>query len=198
MNVQNPLSYLTAGKKSRQVVSTPPALLAYVQQRWGAIVLDLAADNTNAVCSDFFDEKQDSLAQDWAETVDAIRERLGLPRWPRPIAWLNPPFGRLAPWLEKCNREARRGIRLLSLTPATTEASWYWDHVLQPDPDDPLHRGTGPCTVYTLKGRLAFPGYLDKKGRPQVAGQGHMIIDWHGGAWGGVHSLDWRQREQQI
>ena len=60
------------------------------------------------------------------------------------------------------------------------DSAWFARHVYK-----------GPCTVHVLRGRLKFPGYAN------VAGQGHMLIDWHGGSWGGIRLLDWRKEAAQ-
>ena len=165
---EKPLNYLTAGKESRQAVSTPPALVEYVKGRW-PITVDLAADEFNALCPQWIGEDANSLGVNWMS-------RLLVPySWPRPVGWLNPPFGKLDPWMEKCRTESLRGAHILSLVPASIESGWFSQHI-----------NRGPCTVYVLHGRLKFPGYAN------VAGQGHMLVDWHGGAWGGIHLLDWR------
>lgn len=166
-----PLNYLTAGKESRQAVSTPPDLVAYVKGRW-PVAVDLAASVENAICNQFMSEAANSLVIDWAVTLQVAGQANP---WPRPVGWLNPPFGKLDPWMEKCREEALRGAHVVALVPASIESGWFAQHVY-----------AGPCTVYVLKGRLKFPGYAN------VAGQGHMLIDWHGGAWGGIHLLDWR------
>lgn len=163
------LDYLTAGKESRQVVSTPPDLVEYVKTRW-PIALDLAATAENAICGAYIGEAVNSLSADWGRNLNGF-----LLIWPRPVGWLNPPFGKLAPWMVKSRAEALRGAHTVSLVPASIESGWFAEHIYQ-----------GPCTVYVLKGRLKFPGYAN------VAGQGHMLVDWHGGAWGGIHLLDWR------
>lgn len=165
------LNYLTAGKESRQAVSTPPALVEYVKGRW-PIAIDLAAGLANTICNYFISQAANSLQIDWAATLQ-VRGQSN--PWPRPVGWLNPPFGKLDPWLEKCRLEALRGAHVVSLVPASIESGWFKQHVYE-----------GPCTVHVLHGRLKFPGYAN------VAGQGHMLIDWHGGAWGGIHLLDWR------
>lgn len=195
VGVPKPLSYLSAGKESKQDVSTPPDLVEYVRRRWG-IHLDLAATAGNHVCEyedNFIGPDQDSLTLDWACLLHA-QDCTGR-HWPRQVGWLNPPFGKLAPWMTKCALEASRGAHIIALVPNTQEAAWFWDYVLQPDDRGIPH---GPCTVYPLKARLAFPGYLDKRGRPQVAGQGHMLIDFHGGAWGGIHPLNWKDELERM
>ncbi len=172
------LNYLTAGKESRQAVSTPPPLVEYVKGRW-PIAVDLAASEENAICRDWIGEEANSLLCCWVRHLHNVCEtwcrHLTTPKWPRPVGWLNPPFGKLDPWLEKCRREALRGAHVVALVPASIESGWFRQHVYE-----------GPCTVHVLHGRLKFPGYAN------VAGQGHMLIDWHGGAWGGIHLLDWR------
>lgn len=169
----NPLNYLTAGKESRQSVSTPPELVAYVKARW-PIAVDLAADGENAICAQYIDEAMDSLRCPWLERLHLTRAAQCL-AWPRPVGWLNPPFGKTAAFMAKSRHEALRGAHTVSLVPASVESGWFAEHIY-----------LGPCTVHVLKGRLKFPGYAN------VAGQGHMLVSWHGGEWGGIHVLDWK------
>lgn len=188
----NPLSYLSTGKKkSKQVVSTPPALLDFVRLVFGQIALDLAANKDNRVAPHFLGENTNSLTTDWYEACRAVAAHLGLDRDGRPLCFLNPPFAKTGPWMSKCDKECRRGVHIVALVPNTQEADWFWRTIFQPDD---AGQPQGPCTVYPLKERLIFPGYYNKKtGKPQSAGQGHWLIDWHGGPWGGIRPVDWKR-----
>lgn len=173
--MSNPNAYLSAGKESKQDVRTPPELFEYVKLRWPNVGVDLAASDENALCPIYITGTEDSLKQDWGNwLLDDVRSLMN-------AGYLNPPFKHISPWMQKCHTEAKRGCHVIALVPNTQEASWFWEYVMH-----------GPCTVHPLKGRLAFPGYTDKKGRPQVAGQGHALVDWHGGEWGGIHPVNWK------
>lgn len=112
---------------SKQDYETPWSLIDAVEHRFGeALHWDLAA------CSD----------------TCKVRKRLGnayygpdhshLPYrdafancWftHRRLLWLNPPFGDIDPWAEKCHQEMLLGARIMFLTPASVGARWFERHV---------------------------------------------------------------------
>jgi hypothetical protein len=117
---------------SVQDVETPRDLLDAVEDRWGKLDVDLACSRENrkapvGLCW----PAQDALAN----TVHWTS--LGLRRW------LNPPFGNIAPFAEKCHRTcldehhmARQQDPvwpLASLTfllvPASVGSNWWAEHV---------------------------------------------------------------------
>lgn len=100
---------------SKQDYGTPPELLSAVEQRFGQIAFDLAADVENAVVPLCFTKADDALAQDWTRL--------------RGVLWLNPPFARIAPWAAKCLESASRGRTIVMLTPASIGARWFEAHV---------------------------------------------------------------------
>jgi phage N-6-adenine-methyltransferase len=106
---------------SKQDVETPLALIRAVERRFGPIVCDLAAtaDNKKGV-GDFIGPDRDSLAQPWADLY-----------WSGTL-WLNPEFGDVAPWAEKCAFESRlRSGVIAMLVPASVGSNWWADHVHQ-------------------------------------------------------------------
>lgn len=96
---------------SKQNYRTPPAFLHAVQAQFGEIIIDLAADGPN-VCERWFGPGsplgEDAFAEDWFVQV---------PLGGRHIAYLNPPFGHIKPWAQKCIAEAANGCRIVMLTP---------------------------------------------------------------------------------
>lgn len=120
--------------RSKQDYATPREFLDAVEDAFGRLGFDLAASPENTVCPEmFFSTATDSLQEDW-HTL------------PRGLLWLNPPFGSIAPWAEKCALEAQRGAEILFLVPASVGANWFWDHVA------PF------AHVYALSPRLSFDG----------------------------------------
>jgi len=122
--------------RSRQDYATPPEFIAAVKQRLGieSFVIDLAASADNTKAPLYFDEENDSLAQDW--TTYAWDE------W----CWLNPPFANIAPWAEKCKEAAIAGVRIAFLVPAAVGSNWFRDYV------------DGWAHVLMLNGRISFDG----------------------------------------
>ncbi len=118
---------------SKQDYRTPREFLDAVEERFGPLDFDLAATAENTVVPEaFFDERRDALSQSW--------HLIG------GLLWLNCPFGRIKPWARKCAIEARRGARILFLTPASVGSDWFADHV---------HRH---AYVLALRPRIVFVG----------------------------------------
>lgn len=130
--------------RSEQDVGTPRAFLNAVEERFGAIDWDLAAKPTNAVAGRFLGpgspHGEDALAVDWAMLPGAVGGRL----------WLNPPFGRIAPFAQKCAGMAPAiAGTILMLAPASVSTEWFADHV---------HR---KALVLAIRPRLTFVGHDD-------------------------------------
>jgi phage N-6-adenine-methyltransferase len=102
------------------------------------VVWDLAANAANAKADRWYDEAFNALVQPW----HTLRPSGGL-------LWLNPPFGDIATWAEKCAAEARLGARILLLTPASVGTNWFRDHIY------------GQARVCALNGRITFVGASD-------------------------------------
>jgi phage N-6-adenine-methyltransferase len=98
---------------SKQDYATPKAFLEAVARRFGPLAFDLAAHKDNVIpgVRGFFDEQQNSLAQNWLRLDGNL--------------WLNPPFGKIAPWAEKCAATRSRRAWTLLLVPASVDADWY-------------------------------------------------------------------------
>lgn len=135
---------VTSGEDSKQEVGTPRAFLDAVEERFGVIDWDLAADASNAVTGKYLGpgshRGEDSLAVDWAMLPGAFDGRL----------WLNPPFGKIAPFAEKCAEQAPSiAGPILMLVPASIGTEWFARHV---------HR---KALVLALRPRLTFVGHKD-------------------------------------
>lgn len=90
--------------------------------------LDAAATNENALCSDYFTEEDDGLAQDWTGTV-----------------WVNPPYGRqIGAWIRKAHAESLKGATVVMLIPARVDTA-AWHDVIFPHAE-----------VRFVRGRLKF------------------------------------------
>jgi phage N-6-adenine-methyltransferase len=118
--------------KSKQDYATPRPFLDAVEARFGRINFDLAASAHNKAVDAYFDERKDSLQQTWCRLPGLL--------------WLNPPFGNIDPWAEKCAAEMRKGARIAFLTPASVGANWFQAHVVP------------SAHVLELSPRLSFDG----------------------------------------
>lgn len=130
--------------KSVQEVGTPREFLDAVEKRFGRIGLDVAADTTNAVCSDWIGPGGD--IED-ALTAQAGAWEAGGWSW----SWLNPPFGKIAPWAQRCvlesDSEGACNARLLFLVPASVGSNWF-NHYVRPN-----------AYVLELAPRIKFVGH---------------------------------------
>jgi len=102
-----------------QNTPTPWEFIRAVEERFGPIAWDLAASAGNCRARDphaYFDEAQDSLAQDWNAAGAMGR------------TWLNPPFRHVDPWLAKA-AECRITSGPLVLVPASVCTKWFNEHV---------------------------------------------------------------------
>ena len=107
---------------SEQVVETPDDLLQAVALRFGRLDVDLAALGENAKAPQYLgpdhgdEDRRDALAFPWAEY------------FPKGNLWLNPEFGDLAKYVEKCAAESkkREGF-ILQLGPASVGANYFQD-----------------------------------------------------------------------
>jgi phage N-6-adenine-methyltransferase len=119
--------------RSKQDYCTPPDFLEAVQKRLQEeFTWDLAASKENAIADHFYTEEDNSLIQDWS----------ALAGW----LWCNPPFGHIAPWVEKAACNSNDGAKIAMLVPASVGANWWLEWV-----DDIAY-------VLFLNGRLTFSG----------------------------------------
>lgn len=108
--------------------STPPDLFAVLDAEFG-FTLDVCATAENAKCAQFFTAQDDGLAQVWGG-----------------VCWMNPPYGGvIKDWVTKARAESQRGATVVSLVPARTDTSWWWDNCRYGE-------------IRLLRGRLHFGG----------------------------------------
>jgi phage N-6-adenine-methyltransferase len=118
-------------KKGRNDWETPSWLFADLNQEF-RFTTDAAASTENRLCSRFWTEADDGLAQSWAgENV-----------------FCNPPYGRqTGRWFEKAFWEVRNHACPLAvlLVPANTETAWWHDFV-----------ASGAQEIRFVRGRVHF------------------------------------------
>ena len=122
--------------RSKQDYGTPPEFLAAVKAylRIEDFTMDLAADAENRVTQGYYDRHDDSLAKAWPA---------------RGWSWLNPPYARIGPWVQKAYRTSQLGAKTAVLIPAGVGSIWWreWVH----------HK----CRVLFVSPRLTFVGCED-------------------------------------
>ncbi len=124
--------------KSKQDYCTPPTFIKALERKLGIVgfSIDLAASKENAICPQFYSEKDDSLMQPWFRGT----------QW----GFCNPPFLNILPWVTKANVEsAIHGTQVAMLVPASVGSNWWLDEV-----HDAAH-------VLFVSPRLTFVGAED-------------------------------------
>lgn len=129
-------------RSMNQDIRTPAEVVNAVENRFGQIVLDLAAKDGDEVRPGMahITPEQDSLKTPWPTR-----------RHVSGVYWLNPPFADIGPWAVKCvrwMREANPGVALALLVPASVGASW-WQHAVR-----------GCAIVYAVTPRITFVGSM--------------------------------------
>ena len=128
MNKQTMNTMMSSKKMDWQ---TPQAFFDKLNQEFN-FTLDPATNGTNALCSKFFTEAQDALAQSWqGETC-----------------YVNPPYGRvLKNWIRKAYEESQDpNTTVVMLIPARTDTKYWHEYVMQ------------ASEIRFVQGRLKFGG----------------------------------------
>jgi phage N-6-adenine-methyltransferase len=126
--------------KSKQDYGTPIEFLDAVRNRLKIrdFSVDLAASAKNAVAKPYYDE-----------AINSLDPHLSWNPKPKEWAWLNPPYGKIAPWAQKAAQQSEWGAHIVMLVPASVGSKWWLEYV-QPF-----------AYVSFLYGRLTFVGAED-------------------------------------
>ena len=71
---------------------------------------DVASDFNNALCSNFYTEKDNSLSQQWFSSN-----------------FCNPPYSDIKPWVAKAKEQHKLGKTIVMLIPSDTSVKWFKD-----------------------------------------------------------------------
>lgn len=112
--------------------ATPLDLVKELEREFGPFTLDPCARAETARAPLYFTPEQNGLKQRWSGRV-----------------FLNPPYSRPAPWLEKAIHEMdERNARLVvALLPVRTDTRWFHNFVW------------GKCDLRFIKGRVRWLGW---------------------------------------
>lgn len=90
--------------------ATPPGVIAALQAEFGQFDLDPCCRAETAKAPTFYTEADDGLSKPWFGSV-----------------FLNPPYSKPAPWLEKAIQETSSGSARLvvALLPVRTDTRWF-------------------------------------------------------------------------
>lgn len=116
---------------SSEEYATPNDLFVVLNSIYN-FTLDAAASKHNAKCKKYLTAEDDALSKDWAQESGGG------------AVWLNPPYGRkISPFMEKALNESRKGVAVVCLVPARTDAAWWHDYAMAGD-------------LVFIRGRLKF------------------------------------------
>ena len=88
-------------------------------------VLDAAALKSSALCLKWYGPDHDDETMRDALSADWVTDSAG------GVVFFNPPYGRqIGKFMEKANREARRGAFIVSLIPSRTDTNWWHEFVI--------------------------------------------------------------------
>ena len=133
----------------RDLWRTPNYLFAWANKEFGPFDIDLAATAKDSKCDKYYTEEDDALQQTWHG--DDFR------------GWLNPPYSKIHPWVEKAIVEADHGFRTAMLIPT-----------FNGEPRDKLIVDNA-TEVVLIEGRVQFKGaHLDVK--PSSNPRGSMLV----------------------
>ena len=84
---------------------TPPWLFEWLDDRFD-FHIDLSATPSNALCSLYVTKEGDAMSKDWHEFDNATK------------GFLNPPYSKIDPWVEKAIIEQQHGFMTVMLFPS--------------------------------------------------------------------------------
>ena len=82
--------------------------------------VDMAATKRNSLCDTFFDEQNDSLGFDWAETINSMY-LLSANKY----VWCNPPYSNPMPWVKKAIEAQSNGLGVVMLLNNDVSVGWF-------------------------------------------------------------------------
>lgn len=131
--------------------TTPPKVFKDLNDEFD-FVLDAAATPENALCSQFYTERENGLARSWGIFKPGMQE-IG-------NVYCNPPYGRglTALWVAKGKAEAKQHrIQVVMLLPGRTGTRWFHEHIW----DYQIHQPQRGVQVRYWKGRMKFSDSKD-------------------------------------
>ncbi|ATS16818.1 phage N-6-adenine-methyltransferase [Klebsiella pneumoniae] len=96
----------------RDLWRTPKWLFVAIQRYLGITFdVDVACNKENALLPSYIGVERDALESSWGD--------------PGTVAFLNPPYSKITPWIEAAIREQARGVTTVMLIPQSLDTMWY-------------------------------------------------------------------------
>ncbi|MCJ8601052.1 phage N-6-adenine-methyltransferase [Klebsiella pneumoniae] len=154
-------------KSLKDLWRTPRWLFSAIQQLLSVrFTVDVACNSENALLPVYIGVERDALSHHWGE--------------PGTVAFLNPPYSRIEPWVDAAIREQCRGVTTVMLVPQSMDTAWYTKS----------ERFANETIVIT-GGRIAFMEPDTELGEVEVTGNtgGSMLIVFRGRAMDAGHVI---------
>lgn len=154
-------------KSLKDLWRTPRWVFMAIQQLLAVrFTVDVACNAENALLPEFIGVERDALSCHWGE--------------PGTVAFLNPPYSRIEPWVDAAIREQCRGVTTVMLVPQSLDTGWYIKAT---------HFANE--TVVITGGRIAFMEPDPELGEVEVSGNtgGSMLVVFRGRAMDAGHVL---------
>lgn len=116
----------------RDLWRTPAWLFNAIEVYLGTkFQVDVACNKDNALLPDFIGVERDALKSSWGTAGT--------------VAFLNPPYSKIKPWIDAAAREQANGVTTVMLVPQSLDTRWYLDV-----------KSSANQTVLIVGGRVAF------------------------------------------
>lgn len=134
----------------RDLWSTPPELVAWMEIEYGDYDIDAAASKENAVCEKFYSKETNCLKRWWGSNKHI---------------WLNPPYSNITPFVKKAIEQMEHNNQIDILLPCDTSTGWFYEAQQRAAEiiwiTGEVYQEDG--TEYSRTGRLAFTSALTGK-----------------------------------
>lgn len=126
---------------SNDLWSTPPEVFHALDLEFG-FGFDVCAEEETAKCRRFWTVESDALSKDWAlDTMESFQGE----RFSSGTLFCNPPYSKIAPWVEKAIEAQLQGVGTVMLVMCDPSVKWF-----------SLAQQYASETRFITNGRLAF------------------------------------------
>lgn len=143
---------------SNDLWATPPEVFEALDKEF-FFGFDVCAEYETAKCADYWTIEDDALSKDWAEDAKCRIPGAGLIEMGS--LWCNPPYSKIAPWVEKAIEAQLKGRMTVMLVMCDPSVKWF-----------SLAQRYASETRFITDGRLAFL----KNGVPQSGNNKGSVI----------------------
>ena len=156
--------------------STPPEFISYIENKFGKIGLDVAANKVNKICENYYTIEDNGLMQSWYT-------RQG-------IVWCNPPYSNQTPWVHKALEEYHKGANTIVMLLKSDTSTKLFKEIFEFCSDS---REKGRSLVF-LQPRISFIDHNDLGRKTAAKFPNMLFILYKPGTylWSGVGLTKWK------